>query len=257
VTRPPLEPNPAISAEADELGPVKFFEFLRAPAGSPGPRLRQRWAEERSSWLGRRGELAQYLKRHELYERCAVEEQRVRSGVEMPDTGFEAVSVQWFESRAAYDHMRSVPGVEELTQLDRRFRDASVAAVLTGAPHVIVGPAGGEPSSKASLICILRRASGMDLGTFHDHWLHHHGGLFQAQPELRDPLLGYEQNHGLDIGGAEYDGVTQQWFASFGTWSASLERAAHAEIVAPDVAYFLDPERIHFIVAGQPLRIFG
>ena len=174
----------------------------------------------------------------------------------MPDTGFEAVSVQWFDSLARYDTMRCAPGADELHDLDQSFRQASVPSVLTGPPDVIVGPPGGDPSSGSSLICILRRAPGMDLSTFHDHWLHHHGGLFQSLPELRDPLLGYEQNHGL-VADAEYDGLTQQWFASFDAWMASLEVAGHAEIVGPDVAYFLDPERLHFIIAGPPLRIFG
>jgi hypothetical protein len=153
--------------------------------------------------------------------------------------------------------MQSAPGADELKQLDRRFRHASVPSVLTGPPDVIVGPAGGDPSSGASLICILRHAPGMDLGTFHDHWLYHHGGIFQTVPELREPLLGYEQNHGLELDGADYDGVTQQWFASFDAWSASLEVPAHAEVVAPDVATFLDPGRLHFIVAGPPVRVFG
>jgi hypothetical protein len=97
----------------------------------------------------------------------------------------------------------------------------------------------------------------MDLATFHDHWLHHHGGLFQNIPELRDPLGGYEQNHGLTIADAAYDGVTQQWFASFETWRTSLEAPAHEEVVAPDVAFFLDPGHLHFIIAGPPMRVTG
>ena len=40
----------------------------------------------------------------------------------MPDTGFEAVSVQWFESLAAYDAMRSAPGATELRDLDLSYR---------------------------------------------------------------------------------------------------------------------------------------
>jgi hypothetical protein len=254
----PLEGNAQGDTGAREkLGPVKLFEFLRAPVGSTEPGIHERWAEERTAWLGERPELAQYLWRHELYERPAVDEGRPRAEVEMPDTGFEAVSVQWFESLAAYDALRTAPGATELRDLDLSFRRMPAPSVLTGPPDIIVGPPGGDPSSTRTLICILRHAPGMDLAKFHDHWLHHHGGLFQTLPELRDPLLGYEQNHGLNLADAEYDGVTQQWFASIDTWTTSLEVPAHAEIVGPDMEFFLDPESINFIIAEPPKRIFG
>ena len=43
--------------------------------------------------------------------------------------------------------------------------------------------------AEAKLICILRHNAALDLATFHDHWLNHHGGLFQKIPELNEPLL--------------------------------------------------------------------
>jgi len=236
-------------------GPVKLFEFLRAPGGSADPHARDRWVEERTEWLGRRPELGRHLVRHDLYERVPVGVVDEGSEVVMPDTGFEAVSVQFFDTLAGYEAFGAAPEAGELAALDARFRDGPVASVLTGPPEVITGPPGGDPESGCSLLCILHRAPGLDLATFHDHWLHHHGGLFQDIPELRDPLLGYEQNHGLDRPGAEYDGVTQQWFASVDAWTASVEVAAHADVVGPDIAYFLDPARLHFLVAGPPIRI--
>jgi hypothetical protein len=238
-------------------GPIKLFEFLRYPTGPVEPDLYGRWAQERTAWLGNRPELGRHLRRHELYERVPVGVVDEGSELVRPDTGFVAVSVQWFDSPAAYDAMRSAPEAGELEALDGRFRDVSVASVLTGPPDVITGPPGGDPQSGCSLICILHRAPGLELAMFHDHWLHHHGGLFQDVPELRDPLLGYEQNHGLARPDAEYDGVTQQWFASVDAWTASVGVAAHADVVAPDIAYFLDPDRLHFIIAGPPTTIVG
>ena len=86
--------------------------------------------------------------------------------------------------------MAADPAAAELAALDGQFHGPEVASVLTGVPDLIVGPPGGDPESGCSLICILHRAPGMDLATFHPHWREHHGGLFQNIPELRDPLLG-------------------------------------------------------------------
>ena len=165
-------------------------EVLRVPARShriDRARVAPALGRGANSWLDQRGELAQYLRRHELYVRHPGSEDRTHTEEGMPDTGFEAVSVQWFDSLARYDTMRCAPGADELHDLDQSFPPASVPSVLTGPPDVIVGPPGGDPSSGSSLLCILRRAPGMELSTFHDLTLrlHHHGGLFQSLPELK------------------------------------------------------------------------
>ena len=102
------------------------------------------------------------------------------------------------------------------------------------------------------MLCILRRNEALDLDTFHEHWTTNHGGIFQTIPELTDPLLGYEQNHGLRDPNAAFDGVTEQWFESLDTFVESLAAPAHADVVSPDVAYMLDPSSINFIMAGKP-----
>jgi uncharacterized protein (TIGR02118 family) len=258
VNTPAVGPDPQDAAVPGATGPVKLFEFLGAPAGPAEPGLAERWAEERSVWLGGHADLAHHLKRHELYRRHPATVESPRAGEEAPDPGFQAVSIQWFESLNAYQAMRSAPEAAELRELDRRFWPGPTASVLTGEPDLIVGPAGGVPGSGASLICILRRTPGMDLAQFHDHWLHHHGGLFQTIPELTEPLRGYEQNHGLDLADAQYDGVTQQWFDSLEAFVASVAVPSFVELVAPDTAYFLDATHLHFIMAdGSPLVVVG
>jgi hypothetical protein len=242
---------------SEESGPVKFFEFLQPPGDPPTPDPFGTWADERSVWLADHPSLGRRLRRHDLFRRVPVGVVDDGSDILMPDTGFAAVSVQWFDSLADVEEWRADPAAAELAALDGQFRGPEVASVLTGAPDLIVGPPGGDPESGCSLICILHRAPGMDLATFHPHWREHHGGLFQNIPELRDPLLGYEQNHGLDIAGATYDGVTQQWFASVDAWATSLQVRSHPEVVADDIAYFLDPDRLHFIIAGPPVRLAG
>jgi hypothetical protein len=236
---------------------AKYFEFLRAPSGSSDAGVHRQWARERAALLWARPDLAGHLRRQELYERLPADRDRRRADVELPDAGFDAVSVQWFDGVEAYDASRAAPGAQELRELDRRFRHPGSASVLTGSPDLIVGPSGGDPASGMSLICILARAPGMDLSKFHDHWLHQHGGFFQTVPELRDPLLGYEQNHGLDIDDSDYDGVTQQWFESLDAWTTSIEAPANSEIIGPDMALFLNPKRVHFVLAGPPTVLFA
>jgi uncharacterized protein (TIGR02118 family) len=107
------------------------------------------------------------------------------------------------------------------------------------------------------MLCILRRNPALDLDTFHKHWLSHHGGLFQNVPGLRDPLLGYDQNHGLRDPDAQFDGVTEQWFESLDTFVQSLSDPAVAEQVNPDVAYMLDAASIHFVMTGKPTVLVG
>ena len=250
-------PSPECPAAEPQLGPVKLFEFLRTPRESAGRGLHRRWAEERSSLISQRNELGQHLRAHDLYERLPAAGNWTSDNEGAPDDAFEAVSVQWFDSHRAYEAMSSAPGADELKKLDQRFWQGSMPSVLTGPPDVILGPPGGVPHSGASLICILRHAPGMDLAFFHDHWLRHHGGLFQTILELREPMLGYEQNHGIQGASAAYDGVTQQWFTSPETFEASTQVPAFSELVTPDTAYFLDADHLHFIIAGPPARVFG
>ena len=128
--------------------------------------------------------------------------------------------------------------------------------VVTEDPNVIVDT-GRRDDAGAKMLCILHRNAGLDLDTFHKHWLENHGGLFQNIPGLREPLLGYDQNHGLRDPDAQFDGVTEQWFESLDTFVDSLSDPAVAEQVNPDVAYLLDPASIHFVMAGKPTVVIG
>ena len=75
--------------------------------------------------------------------------------------------------------------------------------------------------------------------------------MFQNIPSLNEPLLAYDQNHGLDLPGAEFDGVTEQWFTSIDDWIASLDAPEHTTLVEPDVAYMLDPPSIQFVLPDR------
>ena len=117
-------------------------------------------------------------------------------------------------------------------------------------PHRGAGDHRCRPETRrgrAKMLCILRRNAALDLDTFHDHWLHHHGGLFQDIPELREPLLGYDQNHGLRDPDAAFDGVTEQWFESLDTFVKSLSVPAVTEQGEPG-------RRLHARSGQHPLR---
>ena len=242
-----------MTSPASNGGPVKVFAFIKRREGTGREEFHRHWEERHARFIAEAPELARHVRRYELHHRLVADEGRERAGIEVPDAGFDGVAIQWFDSLSDLEALRDDPTFREFAAADApRYRDPYVASVVTRAPDVIVGPAGGAPDAGMSMICILRRASGSALDEFHEHWLRHHGGLFQTIPELREPLLGYEQNHGLDLPGAEFDGVTQQWFASLDAWTESLAVPAHHEIVEPDVASLLDPNAIHFVIAGPP-----
>ncbi len=248
-----------MTAQSDPAhGPVKLFGFLKRAPGTTLAAFADYWERQHAPAFAAIPAVAKHVRRYELYHRLAADEERARSDLEVADAGFDGVAVQWFDGLDALQAVRADPARQRLTAEDGpRYRDARAASVVTRAPDVIVGPPGGRPDAGMTLICILRRKPGLDLPEFHDHWLRHHGGLFQDIPELHDPLWGYEQNHGLDLPDASFDGVTQQWFASLTEWTRSLEAPAHREVVDPDVASFLDPEGVHFVVAGRPTVVIG
>jgi EthD domain len=238
--------------------PVKLFAFLTRKAGMSPAEFHEYWKRQHAPFFAETPEVRRHIRRYELHHRLAADEDRPRSDLEVPDAGFDGVAVQWFDSFAELQALRDEPLYQKFSPEDApRYREADVAMVITGEPDVIVGPPGGAPGAGLGFLCILRRQAGWALPEFHDHWLHHHGGLFQTIPELKDPLLGYEQNHGLDLPDATYDGVTQQWFPSLKAWAVSLEVPAHSEIVAPDVASFLDPDSIHFVLADPPTVVIS
>ncbi len=251
-----------MSSAADDAGPFKVFQFVKRRPGISPAEFRDRWDERHAQFLAEHPELRDRMRRVEHHHRLAGDDDRERAEVEVADAGFDGVAVVWFDSLADLRDVGEDPAFAELAAADLSsgpsgYRDPTVATVVTRRPDVIVGPAGGSPDAGMSLICILRHHPSLGLDEFHDHWLHHHGPLFQNIPELHDPLLGYEQNHGLPLEGAEFDGVTQQWFASLDAWVESVGVAAHRDVVDPDIRTFLDFDAIYFVNAGPPTVLCG
>jgi hypothetical protein len=243
--------------DPDQSGPIKYFAFVKRRAGMPATEFHDYWEHQHAKHLAETPEISRHIRRYELHHRID-DGGRERNEVEVDDGGFDGVSILWFDNLEELHAMAEEPKLKEWSDADvAKFRDPFVASVVTHVGNVIVEPAGGAPEAGMSLICILRHNAAYTLPDFHEHWLLHHGALFQDIPELHDPLLGYEQNHGVDLPDAQFDGVTQQWFESLEAWTKSLEAPAHRDVVEPDVASFLDLESIYFVLGGRPTVMIG
>lgn len=108
------------------------------------------------------------------------------------------------------------------------------------------------------MTCMLRRKPGMSPKEFHEYWRNHHGPLVASTRNGRH-VLRYEQHprplddyRGDDDPG--FDGVTVQWYESMGEYEASLAEP-DAALVMEDVAKFLDPDRLYFVLTEHPAVI--
>jgi hypothetical protein len=235
---------------------IKVFEFVRRKAGMTSEDFHAYWRDVHAPKLAGEPTLRRHIRRYELNHRLPGDADRDRREGEVEDTGWDGVAVLWFDSVDALRALGAEPALEAIRGDASAFREDERLMVITEDPDVIVStPRRDEAGAK--MLCILRRNAALDLDTFHEHWLTHHGGLFQTIPELTDPLWGYDQNHGLRDPDAAFDGVTEQWFESLDSFVESIGVPAHSEIVSADVAYMLDPASINFVMAGKPTVVIG
>jgi uncharacterized protein (TIGR02118 family) len=237
---------------------IKVFAFARRLPGSTPDEFHHHWADVHARHIAETPEIRRHLRRYELNHRLAEDYERDRHAEEVDGPSFDGVSVLWFDGLDQYRAFIAEPALLEFSAEDvPKFKVADAPSVVTNEPNVIVERAGGREAAGMKLVCILRHHPRFELPAFHEHWLRHHGGLFQDVPGLRDPLYAYDQNHGIDLPDAQYDGVTEQWFGSLAEWVASLDDPAVAEQVNPDVAHFLDPASIQFVLAGKPTVVLA
>ena len=235
---------------------IKLFAFSRRREGVSPEEFHRYWEAVHARQIADEPSLRRHVRRYELNHRLTEDYARDRYRPEGAGAGWDGVAVLWFDSPADLEAMQAEPAFGAHADDGVEFRDDAQLVVLTHDPEVIVTKPERE-SAGAKMVCILRRNEALDAATFHDHWLHHHGGLFQQIPELNEPLLAYEQNHGVDAPGAAFDGVTEQWFRSYGSFLESLGVEAVEREVNPDVAYFLDPSSIEFVMAAPPSVVIG
>ena len=110
------------------------------------------------------------------------------------------------------------------------------------------------------LICFLRRKPGMSEADFHKHWREVHGPLVKST-KSGQYAIAYEQNHRVDaavlaqMGAADYDGVTIQWYRSVEDFVASSREPDYAQI-ADDMTKFLDVDKLTWILTEEAEEIW-
>jgi hypothetical protein len=237
---------------------IKLFAFARRLPGTTPEQFHDHWANRHARHLADTPDIRRHIRRYELNHRLADDYARDPHAMEAANEDDDGVSVLWFDDLDGYRAFAAEPALRAFSAEDvPRFKVAGGPTVLTREPDVIVERPGGREQAGLKLVCILRRHPDLDLATYHRHWLEHHGSLFRDVAELRDPLYAYDQNHGLDLPDAEYDGVTEQWFGSLPEWLASLDVPAVANLVNPDTDSFLDMPRIRYVLAGRPTVVVG
>ncbi len=233
---------------------VKLFTFLRRRTGTTPEQFEARWTEH-ATHLAATPELRRHVLRFELSPRLAADRDRPRHTLEVDDAARDGVAVLTFADRDRYGAFVREPGLRALDADADHFREPGPDVVVTGAPDVILERPGGRDAAGLKLLCLLRRRPGLAPEAFHDHWRRRHGGLFRDTPELRAPMYAYDQDHGLDLPGARWDGVTEQWFASLEEWTAGLGISARAALVIPDMQAFLDVDDLVAVVSGRPVVV--
>ena len=235
---------------------IKVFEFLRRKSGFSPEQFHEAWRNVHGPLLADDPDLRRHVTRYELNHRLPSDADRPRTDVEVADEGWDGVAVLWFDSPDAMRALGAEPAMARARERSGEFRQDERLIVVTEDPQPIVEDPRRE-QAEAKLVCILRRHPALDLNTFHEHWSTTHGRLYQDVPALRDPLYGYDQNHGLRDPTAAFDGVTEQWFESLDVFVESLTEPAVRDLVNPDVAYLLDPAGTHFVMAGRPTVLVG
>lgn len=235
---------------------IKLFAFGRRREGVATEEFHRWWEDVHARGLADEPTLRRHVRRYELNHRLAEDYVRDRYRPEGTGLGWDGAAVLWFDSLADLEALQAEPAFAAHAADATAFRDDEQLVVITHDPEAIVDKP-ERADAGAKMVCILRHNPAIDLPTFHEHWLHHHGGLFQRIEELNEPLLAYDQNHGIDLPDADYDGVTEQWFTSYGTFIGSLGVEAVQTEVNPDVAYFLDQSSIEFVMAGPPTVVIG
>lgn len=226
---------------------IRRFSFVRRANGLTPEAFHPAWVRRHTQMLEADPALGGHLLHWELLHRLEEDYARNREATELENLQWDGVSVQSFASvaaLAAFDAALPSGWSEGL------LADGS-ARVITAAPTVIVERPGGKEAG-LRLSAIVRHNAALDLPTFHAHWREHHGNLYRTVPALSEPVRHYDQNHGLDMPGAEHDGVTEQWFDSLDAWIASICVPEQAGMVEPDVAYFLEPSSISYVLSGEP-----
>ncbi len=243
---------------------IKLICFLKRNRALSRAEFHQHWRETHGGLFADSQAMKHYIVRYEQNHRLEADYRRDPEDAPWEQQGFDGVTVIWYESLDAFAGMAQdsyyqqyvIPDEQQLLDGEQQHW------IIAGGEDVIVDKPGARTAAGAKLLCLLRRNASLARDTFHQHWLQHHGGLFQEVENLNKDIMAYDQNHRLDedyLMGPErnYDGVTEQWFESIDRFYQSLHEPEQKTLVEPDVAYMLDPAGTQFVMSDLPEVIIG
>ena len=102
------------------------------------------------------------------------------------------------------------------------------------------------------LYAFVRRREGLSHDEFLRYWHDVHGPLIRDTPELRRPLLRYEQHPAHPSDRSGFDGVAVQHFRSWADFLSMLSGPA-GEAMSADEANFIDRKDIVVVFTDDPV----
>ncbi|MGD0073214.1 MAG: EthD domain-containing protein [Candidatus Binataceae bacterium] len=198
-----------------------------------------------SYWLEKHGPLVRRVPGIKRY----VQSHPLPQGYAKGELIFDGVAEVWFESRDSFATVTATPEWLAVRRDGDSFRDAARAVMMPVDVHVIKD--GAIPENAVKNIEFAKRRPDMDLKSFRDYWLNHHGPLAARIPVIRR----YEQNHpslSLYEGGAApaFDGLAITWFNSTADMKQGTTTPEYAATRA-DEPNFIEPGTLPIIITRE------
>jgi hypothetical protein len=232
---------------------IKLICFIKRKPGLSIADFRDHWLNRHGPLIDSLPDFRRHIVRYEQNCRLDIDYERDR------EIGFDGVTVQWFESRRDFYAFVMEPTYKDTIYIDEeKFLDRSgISFVLTEEPDVVIDGTPDRPGAEIKLIAMLQRKPDIDRDAFRKHWAGKHASIFRDTPELARHIIGYDQNRRLDKDydrdeGGGFDGVTEQWYASYHAFQQYIAEPAFASTVFPDERSFLIPDRTQWIVTRRP-----
>jgi len=217
-------------------------------------------------WLSRHGplvrdtpELSKHLLRYEQNHRTDRDSERDRG-----NAGHDGVTIQWFESMAAFTAFCSEPAYGEVIAPDEeRFLDRSAFHLLIAAePKVQMPVREQRTAGGVKLLCLIPRATTRSVESFHRHWAGPHAAIFRDSAGLSRHILGYRQYPRLEAdyarkGGPQFDGMTEQFFESEDAFWEFAQEPDYRDKVAVDEDTLLIRKGLNFLLTREADIIIG
>jgi uncharacterized protein (TIGR02118 family) len=110
------------------------------------------------------------------------------------------------------------------------------------------------------LSILMVRRNNLTCEQFIQHWREIHGPLFAAQPESKQYVRRYIQDHvtGDALPGAtvsNFDGIAEIWFDDISGAKAFFESDGYKQNIIPDEEAFMDRKRCEFLYTDEHIFI--